>query len=269
MVKFHGLTEYELDVVDHPKRAWIERLFWHFFHEVDAELEVREHDRAIFLDSRNGSNSDNGFTYDTEIALVSNDQLLEVWTSRDSWQLFSVFESTLWSDEGNSLNNVFDCPLSELFHPRSSGWNPATECWELAAVGLTAGNDSKSFEVSLQILYLNASLNLGDHIDCVDPQNLIHSAHVKTYDHSCVGILLKLESLSHVCSTSVWDNDNVMLVCKLDDFLHMVWCARVHNYVAIPFEAAVLLQSKNLSQTCSMWMFDSLQPFEWSSTEAL
>lgn len=202
-----GLSKLELYVVQESKGRRINGLLRHFFHELHAEFEVRENDRAILLHLRSRSDSNNAVSDDSEVAFVSHDRLIEIWAGRHSRPRLLLLKCAFWRHERDALNDVVNIPIRILLHATGACRHPSAECRKLTAIWLMACNKSTQFEVAVQVLAPDASLDAGGHVVFVDPDYFVQSAHVQADDHAILLALLsidEIECLGHIRATAIW-----------------------------------------------------------------
>lgn len=73
---------------------------------------------------REGSYLDNALCYDPEIALMTKNELMDVWAWADSWWILVLLESADRSGDLDADNDVIDISVSILFHTWGTGADP-------------------------------------------------------------------------------------------------------------------------------------------------
>ena len=143
-----------------------------------------------------------------------------------------LLEDTLGSHESEALDNLLDVTISVLLHSTSSSADPATKSRELRAVWLVTRYNALLLELLLKVLASDSRLDTGYHVVLVNPEDPVHSAHVKRNNHSLSldwVVLLHVESLGYVCAATVWDQDDVQPISKFDNRFDVLSGSRIDH----------------------------------------
>jgi len=143
-----------------------------------------------------------------------------------------LLEDTLGSHESEALDNLLDVTIGVLLHSTSSSADPAAKSRELGAVWLVTRYNALLLELLLKVLASDSRLDAGYHVVLVNPEDPVHSAHVKRYNHSLSldwVVLFHVESLGYICAATVRDQDDVELICKVHNRFDVLSGSRIDH----------------------------------------
>ena len=158
-----------------------------------------ENDWLIDSGFRDISELDGDFSNDSKISLMTKDKFMDIWAWTNSRRFLVSLESTNWSGDFYSYNNVINISITIFLHSWSSRTNPTSKRWEFNWIWLMATTDSKFGEFFLHILSNDTSFDACHHVVFINPFNFIHSGAVNRNDCSFF-TLLTHQTFSDICS---------------------------------------------------------------------
>ena len=142
-----------------------------------------------------------------------------------------------------------------------------------------ADHDSEFGEFLLHILADDASLDAGNHVALIDPLDFVHPRHVHRHDRPLL-LLLAHKGFSNVSASSEGDQDDVMLLCRLDQVLGLLVRGDIDHIINSPRQLAESQQEEFLQRVAvrvedarhfigvnlvylALYLLDEEEVFDW------
>lgn len=176
--RLHSRTELKLGVINKSARSWPVICLTDSVHELNSTFPIVEQNWIENSNFWQWSDFNYCLSYDSDIALTSHDQVVNVrstWNSR-LWSYLT--QQTFGSNYRDVLDDIFNISISIFFHSTSPSTNPSSKCAEFHWIWLVTTADTILFKIAFEILALYTSLNASHIILFINPLNCIHSRHI-------------------------------------------------------------------------------------------
>lgn len=98
-------------------------------------------------------------------------------------------------------------------------------------------HNPKFAQLLLHILPNDASLNTSNHIALIHPLNLIHPCHINRYNSPLL-LLLAHQRFRDICTSSEWNQHDIMFLCCLDQMLSLFVGGDIDHIINSPWQFA-------------------------------
>lgn len=152
---------------------------------------------------------------------MSDECWLEVRTLRYSLIVsIKIFEGTSWSNNSEVDDQIFNISIHIFLHSRRFGGNPTSKWWKLNRIRLMTTGNILFSELLLKLCTNYTCLYCHCHVFMIDVQNLVHTSHIQTDNHTFL-FWIKHQCLCHIGTSSIRNYHNIMIICKLNNELNL------------------------------------------------
>ncbi len=136
---------------------------------------------------------------------------------------------------------IFYIAVTILFHPAGMGGDPAAERAELHRIRFVAHCIAVASQLCDDVPTNGARLDAGHPVGRIDPQDLIHPAHVDRTDHPFF-VGRAAQRLGDIGAAAVGNQTDIVFLRRLDQLDDLGLFRRVDNQIGNPRQAAILDQ---------------------------